>query len=120
MVTVVGVLAVGALGVLPAASGPGRRALVALGAATGGGASSAPRSHVDFVVALAGVCLALFAGVTNVAGFSRAVLPTPWPPTVARTLVVLVVVAGAGALAAALLRLHTAARRPTATTAVTR
>ncbi|WBB88938.1 hypothetical protein [Verrucosispora sp. WMMC514] len=173
VVTVVGVLAVGALGVLPAASGPGRRALAALGgllivggaaavavalgrtldagaqgpggvlaglltgpvwtlltglaaivvgtrAATGVAASSAPRSHVDFLVALAGVCLALFAGVTNIAGFSRAVLPTPWPPTVARTLVVLVMVAGAGALAAALLRLHTAARRPSATTAVTR
>ncbi|MBQ1027372.1 hypothetical protein [Micromonospora sp. C95] len=180
VVTVVGALAVGALGVLPAASGPGRRALVALGgllivggaaavalavgrtldagaqglgavlaglltgpvwtlltglgaiaagvrAVRGGGGfagsgerTSAPRSDVDFVVALAGVCLALFAGVTNAAGFARAVLPVPWPPTVARVLVILVLVAGAGALAAALLRLHAAARRPTATSAVTR
>ncbi|MFF5218976.1 hypothetical protein [Micromonospora sp. NPDC000442] len=179
VVATVGALAVGALGVLPAASGPGRRALVALGgllivggiaavalalgrtldagsqglggvltglltgpvwalltglgaiaagartvrggggpAATGartsagtGRQASAFRSDVDFVVALAGVCLALFAGVTNAAGFARAVLPVPWPPTVARVLVVLVLVAGAGGLAAALLRLHAAARR---------
>ncbi|GIJ06956.1 hypothetical protein ACFFMR_06945 [Micromonospora andamanensis] len=168
VVATVGALAVGALGVLPATSGPGRRALVALGAllivggtaavalalgrtldagsqglggvltglltgpvwalltglaaiaagaraVRGGGGTgertSAPRSDVDFVVALAGVCLALFAGVTNAAGFTRAVLPVPWPPTVARVLVVLVLAGGAGALAAALLRLHAAARR---------
>ncbi|MGC5050460.1 hypothetical protein ACLQ2S_03240 [Micromonospora sp. DT48] len=159
---VVGALAVGALGVLPAASAPGRRALAAIGGvlavggvaavalavgrALDGGAEGgavlpalltgplwtlvtgvgaivagarvvvAERSHADFVVALAGACLALFAGVPNVAGFARAVLPTPWPPTVTRILVVLVVVGGAGALAAALLRLHAAGRRAPAGT----
>ncbi|GIJ19912.1 hypothetical protein [Micromonospora lutea] len=163
VVAIVGALAVGALGVLPAASAPGRRALVALGGvltvggvaavalavgravdagAEGGGVLlglltgpvwalltglgaivaggwilTAERSHADFTVALAGTCLALFAGVSNVAGFARAVLPTPWPPTVTRILVVLVVVAGVGALAAALLRLHAAARRAPAATA---
>ncbi|WP_307871130.1 hypothetical protein [Micromonospora sp. C51] len=180
VVAVVGALAVGALGVLPATSIPGRRALVALGglllvggvaaialalgrtldggaqgpggvlaglltgpvwtlltglgaiaagaramtgghtSTDGGGAASASRSHADFLVGLAGVCLALFAGVTNIAGFTRAVLPMPWPPTIARVLVVLVLVAGAGALAAALLRLHAAARQTTGATAATR
>ncbi|WBB56793.1 hypothetical protein [Verrucosispora sp. WMMD573] len=173
VVAIVGALAVGALGVLPAASHPGRRALVALGgllivggaaavalalgraldagaqglggvlaglltgpvwtlltglaaiaagarAMTGGGHASAgapaPHSHVDFLIALTGACLALFAGVTNIAGFARAVLPVPWPPTIARVLVVLVLAGGAGALAAALLRLHAAGRHATAAT----
>ncbi|WP_346776025.1 hypothetical protein [Micromonospora sp. HNM0581] len=178
VVATVGALAVGALGVLPAASGPGRRVPVALGgllivggaaavtlalgrtldagaqgvggvlgglltgpvwaaltglgaiaagarAATGdhdhgsaGETAPSHRAHTDFLVALAGTCLALFAGVTNVAGFTRAVLPQPWPPTTARVLVALVLVAGAGALAAALLRLHAAGRHaPTASAA---
>ncbi|GIJ80086.1 hypothetical protein SAMN05443287_110185 [Micromonospora phaseoli] len=158
-----GMLAVGALGLLPAASTPGRRALVALGGllvlggvaavvlsvgrvldagaegvggtlgglltgpvwalltglgaiAAGGWATTRTRAHADFVVALAGACLALFAGVTNAAVLARAVVPMPWPATAARLLVVLVLVAGAGALAAAVLRLHTAGRRAAAAT----
>ncbi|MDG4792846.1 hypothetical protein [Micromonospora sp. WMMD1082] len=162
-----GALAVGALGLLPAASVPGRRALLGLGGLLGVGGvaavalavgrvldagaegvggvlvglltgpvwalltglgaivaggwamtgTSAPdgRPHANFVVALAGACLALFAGVTNAAGFARAVLPVPWPATAARVLVLLVVVAGAGALAAAYLRLHAAGRRAPST-----
>ncbi|GGM22079.1 hypothetical protein GCM10011608_03530 [Micromonospora sonchi] len=163
-----GALAVGAVGVLPAASAPGRRALAGLGgllvcgglaavlltvgqvrddgaegiggvlaglltgpvwallvglgaivagwrALTAGSSASVAsgagrRSNVDFVVALAGACLALFAGVTNAAVFARSVPPVPWPAMAARVLVVLVVVAGAGALAAAVLRLHATGR----------
>ncbi|GIJ29243.1 hypothetical protein Vqi01_44050 [Micromonospora qiuiae] len=162
-----GALAVGAVGLLPAASAPGRRALAGLGGLlvcgglaavlltvgrvrddgaegiggvlgglltgqvwallvglgaivagwraliAGSPASVADgnrRSNVDFVVALAGACLALFAGVTNAAVFARSVPPVPWPATAARVLVVLVVVAGAGALAAAVLRLHATGR----------
>ncbi|MFV2102826.1 hypothetical protein [Micromonospora sp. LOL_024] len=158
-----GMLAVGALGLLPAASAPGRRVLVALGGllvvggvaavvlavgrvldagaegvggmlvglltgpvwalltglgaiATAGWATARAGAHADFVVALTGACLALFAGVTNAAVLARAVVPMPWPATAARLLVVLVLVAGAGALAAAVLRLHATGRRAAATT----
>ncbi|WP_233559027.1 hypothetical protein [Micromonospora radicis] len=151
-----GALAVGAVGLLPAASLPGRRALVGLGGllAVGGvaavllaagrvrdaGAEGVPgllfglltgplwtllaglgaiaaagwavrrRPGADFRIALAGACLALFAGLTNAAVLARAVVPVPWPPTLARLLVVVVAVAGAGALAAAVLRLHATGR----------
>ncbi|WP_331461254.1 hypothetical protein [Micromonospora tarapacensis] len=162
-----GALAVGAVGLLPAASVPGRRALVALGGllvvggtaavlltvgrvldagsegiagvlaglltgpvwagltglgaiAAGGWATTRARPHADFVVALAGVGLALFAGVANAVMFARAVLPVPWPATAARVLVVLVLVTGAGALAAAVLRLHAAGQRVAARSAATR
>ncbi|MGC5031696.1 hypothetical protein [Micromonospora sp. DT229] len=157
---VLGTLAVGALGLLPAATVLGRRALAGVGGvlalgglaavllavgrvldagATGVGAvliglltgpvwtllaglgaiaaawwTVRRRAGVDFPVALAGACLALFAGVTNAALLARSVVPVPWPPTLARVLVVLAVGAGAGALAAAVLRLH-AAGRTTAT-----
>ncbi|MEV6690445.1 hypothetical protein AB0M35_03055 [Micromonospora sp. NPDC051196] len=153
---VLGALAVGALGLLPAASAPGRRALAGLGVLliTGGaaavllavgrvldagatgvgavlvglltgpvwtllaglGAMAAARwalrrrPGADFLVALAGACLALFAGVTNAALLARAVVPVSWPPMLARVLVAVTVAAGAGALAAAVLRLHAAGR----------
>ncbi|TCB90131.1 hypothetical protein E0H26_27420 [Micromonospora zingiberis] len=156
VVAVLGALAVGALGLLPAASAPGGRALVGVGAllAAGGAAAvllavgrvldagaagvgavlvglltgplwtllaglgalaaarwaSRRRPGADFVVALAGACLALFAGVTNAAILARAVVPVPWPPTLARLLVALVIAVGAGALAAAALRLHATGR----------
>lgn len=153
----VGLLAVGALGLLPARSGPGARALAGLGGLlvvggvaavvftvgrevdagargvggvltgllggqvwallTGLGAVAAGvfalarRPAADFALALAGACLALFAGVANAAVFARAVAPVPWPATTARILVALILVAGAGATAAGALRLHAA--RPT-------
>ncbi|WP_431882170.1 hypothetical protein [Micromonospora gifhornensis] len=159
VVAVVGALAAGALGLLPAASVPGRRALAGLGGllavggvaavllavgrvldagATGvgamllglltgpvwtllsglgalaaGGWAVRRRTGADFPLALAGTCLALFAGVTNAALLARSVVPVPWPPTLARVLVVLAVGAGAGALAAAVLRLHAAGRAAT-------
>ncbi|WP_433390645.1 hypothetical protein [Micromonospora sp. KLBMP9576] len=153
-----GLLAVGALGLLPAGSRPGARALAGLGGLlmvggvaavvftvgreldagaqgvggvlagllggqvwgllTGLGAIAAGvyalarRPAADFAVALAGACLALFAGVANAAVFARAVAPVPWPATPARILVALVLVAGAGATAAGALRLHATSRPP--------
>ena len=157
-----GLLAVGALGLLPAASAPGARALAAvggllvaggvagvvysvgreldagadgvgglltgllggqvwplltgLGAIAAGVHALARRPAADFAVALAGACLALFAGVANAAVFARAVAPVPWPATTARVLVAATLITGAGALAAGVLRLHATSRaaRPAA------
>ncbi|MEO3746142.1 hypothetical protein [Plantactinospora sp. B5E13] len=68
------------------------------------------RPAADFVLTLAGTCLALFAGVTNASVFLRSVLPVPWPAGYARVLVAIVLAAGFGLAAAGALRLHTAAR----------
>ncbi|MER7442400.1 hypothetical protein [Micromonospora avicenniae] len=153
-VTIVGLLAVGALGLLPAGSVPGGRALAGVGAllATGGAAAVAytvgrtldagaqglgglllglltgqlwalltglgaiaagayalaRRPAADFTVALAGACLALFAGVANATVFARAVAPAPWSATWARVLLAAVLITGVGATAAGALRLHAA------------
>ncbi|MGN9808294.1 hypothetical protein ACTMSW_02890 [Micromonospora sp. BQ11] len=161
VVATLGLLAVGALGLLPAASAPGTRALrvvgallvcggvaamvstvarevdagasgvggvlvgllggqvwallTGLGAIAAGAYALALRPAADFAVALAGACLALFAGVANAAVFARAVVPAPWPATTARLLLALVIVTGAGAMAAGALRLHSASRTPTPT-----
>ncbi|MFG1882874.1 hypothetical protein [Micromonospora sp. NPDC049102] len=155
-VSIVGLLAVGALGLFAAASPAGVRALAALGALlvvggavavgypvgreldagaqgvggvlsgllsgqiwpllTGLGAVAAGwyalthRPAADFAVALAGACLALFAGVANAAVFARSVAPVPWPPEVARVMVAVVLITGVGATAAGVLRLHAASR----------
>ncbi|MEV4659292.1 hypothetical protein [Micromonospora sp. NPDC049301] len=157
-VTIVGLLAVGALGLLAAATPAGARALSALGVllVAGGGVAVlypvgreldagaegvggvlvgllagqvwslltglgaiaagcyalARRPAADFAVALAGACLALFAGVANAAVFARSVAPVPWAPEAARVMVALVLIVGAGATAAGVLRLHAASRTP--------
>ncbi|MFG1887609.1 hypothetical protein ACGFIR_07025 [Micromonospora sp. NPDC049051] len=159
VVATVGLLAVGALGLLPARSRPGTRALAGLGGLlvlggvaavvftvgreldagargvggvligllggqvwallTGLGAIAAGvfalarRPAADFALALAGACLALFAGVANAAVFARAVAPVPWPATTARVLIALILIAGAGATAAGALRLHATSRPQT-------
>lgn len=155
-VSVIGLLAVGALGLFAAAAPAGTRALAALGALlvvggavavaypvgrevdagaqgvggvlagllsgqiwsllTGLGAVAAGwyaltrRPAADFAVALAGACLALFAGVANAAVFARSVAPVPWSPHLARVMVAVVLITGVGATAAGVLRLHAASR----------
>ncbi|MGC4768707.1 hypothetical protein ACLQ25_06950 [Micromonospora sp. DT44] len=155
-VSIVGLLAVGALGLFAAASTAGARALAVLGALlvvggavavaypvgreidagaqgvggvlsgllsgqiwsllTGLGAVAAGwyalrrRPAADFAVALAGACLALFAGVSNAAVFARSVAPVPWSPGVARVMVAAFLITGVGATAAGVLRLHAASR----------
>ncbi|RQX18409.1 hypothetical protein DDE19_07590, partial [Micromonospora ureilytica] len=155
-VTIVGLLAVGALGLLAASAPAGARALSALGVLlivggalavgypvgreldagaqgvggvlvgllsgqiwsllTGLGAIAAGwyalsrRPAADFVVALAGSCLALFSGAANAAVFARSIAPVPWSPTTARVLVALFLISGAGATAAGVLRLHATSR----------
>ncbi|MEU7589933.1 hypothetical protein AB0A95_26980 [Micromonospora sp. NPDC049230] len=158
-VTTVGLLAVGALGLVAAAAPAGGRALSALGSLlvvggalavgypvgreldagahgvggvlvgllsgqiwsllTGCGAIAAGwyalsrRPAADFAVALAGACLALFAGVGNAAVFARSIAPVPWSPGMARVMVAVTLVTGAGATLAGVLRLHAAAKTPT-------
>ncbi|MFJ1539423.1 hypothetical protein ACIODS_12845 [Micromonospora chalcea] len=89
--------------------------LTGLGALAAGGYALARRPAADFVLALAGACLTVFAGVTNLAALSRAIPPAAGPPVLVRVLVVVGLATGAGAVAAGLLRLRTAARaaRPT-------
>jgi len=155
--SILGGLVVGALGVLPRDSRPGRRATVALAglAAVGGGAALghalgrgadaglagmllglvttqlwptvtgvaalaaaayalARRPATDFVLTLAGTCLALFTGVTNAAVFARSVVPVPWPAPWARVPVAVALAVGGGLAAAGMLRLHAASRAATA------
>ncbi|MET8277385.1 hypothetical protein [Micromonospora sp. NPDC005174] len=164
-VSIVGLLAVGALGLFAAASTAGARALTAvgvlllvggavavlhpvgreldagaqgvggvavgllggqvwalltgLGALAAGWYTLARRPAADFVIALAGACLALFAGVANAAVFTRSVAPVPWSPGIARVMVAVVLITGVGATAAGVLRLHAAARAATRTPAPT-
>ncbi|GGL88968.1 hypothetical protein [Micromonospora yangpuensis] len=83
--------------------------LTGLGALVAGGYALARRPAADFTLALAGTCLALFAGIGNAAVFTRSVVPVPWPAQSARILTALLLAAGAGAAAAGILRLRTAA-----------
>ncbi|WP_320065061.1 hypothetical protein [Micromonospora sp. RTGN7] len=89
--------------------------LTGLGALAAGGYALARRPAADFAVALAGACLALFVGVTNLAVLSRSVPPLPWPGGLARTLLALILATGAGATAAGILRLRTTTPTPTPT-----
>jgi hypothetical protein len=161
-VSIVGLLAVGALGLLAATGPAGARALSALGGLlivggalavvypvgreldagasgvggvlvgllsgqvwpllTGLGAIAAGwyalrhRPAADFVVALAGACLALFAGAANAAVFARAIAPVPWSPAIARVMVAAFLVTGTGATFAGILRLHATSRATPART----
>lgn len=87
--------------------------LIGLGALAAGGYALTRRRNVDFVLALAGVCLTLFAGLSNAAVLARAIAPVPGPAVLARLAIAVAVAAGAGIAAAALLRLRTAARAAT-------
>ena len=70
----------------------------------------ARRPSADFALALAGACLALFAGLPNAAVFGRGVAPVPFDPTLARLVVAAVLAIGAGLLVANALRLRAAVR----------
>ncbi|GAB3138688.1 hypothetical protein GCM10027290_06520 [Micromonospora sonneratiae] len=84
--------------------------LTGLGALAAGAYALARRPAADFALALAGACLALFAGVTNAAAFARSIVPVPWPATPARFVVALTIVTGAGVGLAGVLRLRAAGR----------
>ncbi|GAB2937337.1 hypothetical protein GCM10027280_26900 [Micromonospora polyrhachis] len=84
--------------------------LAGLGALAAAGYALARRPAADFALALAGSCLALFAGVANAAVFHRAIAPVPWPATWARLLIALMIVTGAGVGLAGVLRLRATGR----------
>ncbi|HEX8629609.1 MAG TPA: hypothetical protein VF755_15695 [Catenuloplanes sp.] len=84
--------------------------LTGLTAVAAGVFALAGRQAGDFALALAGVCLAAFAGLPNVAVFGRAIAPIPGPAWSARLMVLAVVGIGAGLAAAGVLRLGAASR----------
>ncbi|HEU4422698.1 MAG TPA: hypothetical protein VFR67_09190 [Pilimelia sp.] len=84
--------------------------LTALGAVAAGGYALLGRPAADFALALAGACLALFAGITNASVLASSIAPVPWPATAARTLVMSVIAIGAGLVVANALRMRAVAR----------
>jgi hypothetical protein len=84
--------------------------IAGLGAVCAGGYALARRPSADFALALAGACLALFAGLPNTAVLGRGVAPVPFPPTLARLFVAAVFATGAGLLVANAQRLRAAVR----------
>lgn len=84
-----------------------------LGGLAAGGYALARRPSADFALALAGVCLALFAGVTNATVFGRGVAPVPFDATPARLVVAGVLAIGAGLAIAGVLRLRAAVQTAT-------
>ncbi|HEX2772223.1 MAG TPA: hypothetical protein VHN18_07295 [Micromonosporaceae bacterium] len=90
--------------------------LVGLAALAAAGYALARRPAADFALALAGTCLALFAGLPAAALLARSVAPTPGPAVVARSAVAAVIVVGFGVAAAGALRMRVAARTAAART----
>jgi hypothetical protein len=84
--------------------------LVGLGALAAAGYALTRRPAGDFALALAGVCVAVFAGVANAAAFANSVVPVPWSPVWARLSVAAVIALGAGVAGAAALRMRAASR----------
>jgi hypothetical protein len=84
--------------------------LAGLATVAAGAYALARRPSADFALALAGACLALFAGLPNAAVFGRGVAPVPFDPTLARLVVAAVFATGAGLLVANALRLRAAVR----------
>jgi hypothetical protein len=68
------------------------------------------RPAADFALAMAGTCVAVFAGAANAAVFARGVVPVPWSPVIARLVILAVIAAGGGVAVAAALRMRDAAR----------
>jgi hypothetical protein len=66
----------------------------------------------DLGLGLAGVCVAVFAGVANGAVFAHGVTPASWPDTLSRLLVLATIAGGAGVAAAAVLLSRRRGRSP--------
>ncbi|MFV2022053.1 hypothetical protein [Micromonospora sp. LOL_023] len=88
--------------------GPVWALLTGLGALAAAGYALTRRSGTDFVLALAGTCLAIFAGAGNAAVFTRAIAPVPGPGWWPRVAVTVVLAAGAAVALGAVLRMRAA------------
>ncbi|MDQ7904712.1 hypothetical protein RB614_09290 [Phytohabitans sp. ZYX-F-186] len=86
----------------------------ALAAVAAGGYAFRGRPAADFALAMAGTCVAVFAGAANAAVFARGVVPVPWSPVLARVVVLAVIAIGGGVAVAAALRMRAAAREAAA------
>ncbi|GIF73311.1 hypothetical protein [Asanoa siamensis] len=86
--------------------------LTGLAALAAGAYALLRRPAADFALALAGVCVAVFAGVSNAGAFGNGVVPVPWSPVLGRLLLAVVIAAGAGVAGAAALRMRATAGRP--------
>jgi hypothetical protein len=84
-------------------------ALTGLGGLAAAAFTLARRPSADFALALAGVCIGVFVGVSNAGALVNSVVPAPWPPTVARLLDLLALALGFGLTVAAVLRMRAAA-----------
>jgi hypothetical protein len=84
--------------------------VTALTAVAAGGYALARRPAADFALAMAGTCVAVFAGAANAAVFARGVVPVPWSPALARVAILTVIAVGGGVAVAAALRMREAAR----------
>jgi hypothetical protein len=88
--------------------------VTALTAIAAGVYALARRPAADFALAMAGTCVAVFAGAANAAVFSRGVVPVPWSPAFARVVILAVIAVGGGVAVAAALRMREAAREAAA------
>jgi len=84
--------------------------VTALAAVAAGVYALARRPAADFALAMAGTCVAVFAGAANAAVFARGVVPLPWSPVFARVMIVAVIAVGGGVAVAAALRMRAAAQ----------
>lgn len=75
-------------------------------AAIAAGIYALARREGDFVLALGGAAVGLFAGMVNAAVFHRSVTPVHWPAANARLVIAAIIILGAGASIAAMLRLR--------------
>ncbi|GIG65279.1 hypothetical protein Pen01_15740 [Phytomonospora endophytica] len=76
-------------------------AFVGLGAAV---YAALGKPAADLALGVAGVCIALFSGLSRVTSFAYAVTPTPWPGDVGRAMVVATLGVGTGLAVGALVR----------------
>jgi hypothetical protein len=70
--------------------------VTALAAIAAGVYALARRPAADFALAMAGTCVAVFAGGANAAVFARGVVPVSWSPVIARLLILTVIAVGGG------------------------
>lgn len=84
--------------------------LTAVAAVAAGAYLLTRRPTADFLVALAGACLLVSAGIPNATVFSRGVAPVPWDATWARVAIAAIIIAGGSATLTGIFRIRRVAR----------